>query len=67
MLIWEVLPNYIYVTFIAYLEKYIQEVRLLKIPPANLPIVVGIQGEEDSHYDCVCVPVLKLWGLLQEF
>ena len=31
-----------------------------------MPVIVCVQPVEDPHHDCVCVPLLELWRLLEE-
>jgi len=63
----EVLADYVYVSLVRYLLEDLIEVRLLKVAPRNLAVVVGVDQVEDSHYYGVAVAFLELRSRLQEF
>ncbi len=66
VLVGKILTNHIDVALVADLDEGLHQVRLLKISPSYLPVVVRVESEEYSHHHRVSVPVLELGGRLQE-
>ena len=62
----EVLPNLIYVFFVGHLEEDIGQIRVLKVAPRDLPVVVSVELVKNAHNDCVSVPLLELRGGFEE-
>lgn len=67
VLIREILSHNIDIIFVTHLKKCVHKVWLLKISPCYFPIIVWIQHKENSHYYCICIPILKFWSRLQKF
>jgi hypothetical protein len=66
VLVGEVLPDLVDVFLSANLLEHLKQVRFLEVSPRYSSVVVCVKPVDDAHHHCVCVTLLKLWGLLEE-
>lgn len=67
MLVTEVGPHLINVLFRADNLKYVEKVGVLEVSIRYFSVIVRVKRVEYSHDYCVCVALLKLRCLLEEF
>ena len=66
VLVREILANLVDVFLRAHLLQHVKQVRVFKVAPRDLPVVVRVESVKDAHDYCVGVALLELWRLLEE-
>lgn len=67
MLIAEILPDFVYVRFLADLPENCKDIRLAEFPEKYLIISVQVIRVENPHNDCIGVFLLEIWVKFQKF
>lgn len=67
MLVTEVGSYLINVLFRADNLKHVEQVGVLEVTIRNFSVVIRVERVKYPHDYCVCVALLKLWRLLEEF
>jgi len=67
MLVRKVLADFIDIFLIADHHHRLEQVRVLEVSERDVTIVICVKNVEYAHYDCVGIPLLELWRLLEKF
>ena len=67
MLIAKVGSHFVYVFLVADNLKHIEEVWIFEISIGYVSIVIRVEWVENAHYNCICIALLELRCLLEEF